>query len=323
MQIAWVLLAALVALGCCGAYLALARRWQILDLPNERSAHTQPTPRGGGIGLFIGLVVSMAAMSLQGQAWPWPVWQLLMAASVLVVVGAIEDRKGLPVGIRFCLYTLISLTVSYLLLGSASIWLLLPAALYLLWMMNLFNFMDGIDGIAVSETIFVCLAVAGLVAWQGGDATYALLCLLVAGAACGFLYWNWSPARLFMGDAGSISLGFLLAALSLLGQLSGALPLLCWLILMAVFIADASGTLLRRALAGERVTEALSSHLYQRLARHWRSHRLVVWLMLGYNLLWLLPLAMVALAWSQWQWPALAAAYLPLLLALIKAVKLP
>jgi Fuc2NAc and GlcNAc transferase len=175
----------------------------------------------------------------------------------------------------------------------------------------------------VSETIFVCLAVAGLVAWRGGDAYYALLCLLIAGAACGFLYWNWSPARLFMGDAGSISLGFLLAALSLQGQLGGAMPLVCWLILMAVFIADASGTLLRRALTGEAVTRAHSSHLYQRLARRWQSHSRVVWLMLVYNIIWLLPLTMVALAWNQWQWVALAAAYLPFLPALIKAVKLP
>jgi Fuc2NAc and GlcNAc transferase len=323
MQVFWVLLSALVALVCCGGYLALARRWQILDLPNERSAHTQPIPRGGGVGLFLGLVAGMAAASLQGQPWPWLIWQLLLAAAVLVVVGAIDDSKGLPVGIRFCFYTLVSLAVTGLILWPAPVWLMLAAALYLLWMMNLFNFMDGIDGIAVTQTVFVCLAVAALVTWRGGDATYSLLCLLIAGAACGFLYWNWSPARLFMGDAGSISLGFLLAALSLQGQVSGAMPLLCWLILMAVFIADASGTLLRRALTGEVVTRAHSSHLYQRLARHWQSHRLVVGLMLGYNLLWLLPLATVALVWSQWQWPALAAAYLPLFLALIKAVKLP
>jgi len=323
MQIAWVLLPMLAALVCCGVYLALARRWQILDLPNERSAHTQPTPHGGGVGLFLGLVVGMAAVSLLGQPWPWLIWQLLLAAAVLVIVGAIDDNRGLPVGVRFSLYTLVSLTVTGLLLWPARSWLLLPAAIYLLWMMNLFNFMDGIDGIAVSETIFVCLAVAALVTWRGGDASYALLCLLIAGAALGFLYWNWSPARLFLGDAGSISLGFLLAALSLQGQVSGVMPLVCWLILMAVFIADASGTLLRRALKGETVTQAHSSHLYQRLARRWQSHSRVVWLMLVYNIIWLLPLTMVALAWNQWQWVALIAAYLPLLLAQLKAGKIP
>lgn len=301
----------------------LARRWQIMDLPNARSAHTQATPRGGGVGLFVGLLLSVAAVSVLLQGWPPIIWQLLMVTALLVVVGIVDDVSGAAVSLRFLLYSLAACAGALLLLWPAPAWLLLPAAFYILWMMNLFNFMDGIDGIAAAETIFACVAIAGLTAWQDGDSPYLLFCLLLAGAAGGFLCWNWSPARLFMGDAGSISLGFLLAVLSILGELTGAVPLVCWLILLAVFIADASLTLLWRVATGEVITQAHSSHLYQRLARHWQSHRRVVLLMLVYNTLYLLPLAAIALVWSQWQWAALAAAYLPLLLAVIKAVKLP
>jgi Fuc2NAc and GlcNAc transferase len=189
--------------------------------------------------------------------------------------------------------------------------------------LNLFNFMDGIDGIAASEAAFAAASAALLAMWLGSAGAYPLFCLLLAAACIAFLHWNWAPARLFMGDAGSIPLGFLLACLSLQGQLSGALPLVSWLILLAVFIADATYTLCWRALQKERLTEAHARHLYQRLARHWRSHSRVVWAMLAYNLLWLLPLAAAAAVLRDYGWLWLAAAYLPLLLILLKAGKLP
>ena len=126
-----------------------------------------------------------------------------------------------------------------------------------------------------------------------------------------------------MGDAGSIPLGFLLAALSLEGEANGALPLVCWLILLAVFTADATYTLLWRALKGERLTQAHSRHCYQRLARYWGSHSPVVVAMSLYNLLWLLPLAATTLLWPQARWACLVLAYLPLLVVRIKADKLP
>jgi Fuc2NAc and GlcNAc transferase len=314
----------LTSLLFCGFYLRLAHRWQMLDMPNHRSAHVAPTPRGGGIGIFLGLFFAMGILQLAGESWsqPWTFWSLL--AALLVLAGVVDDRFGLPVVLRLAVYALA---------GAAALWVLLPAAstpwiwilslLYILWITNLFNFMDGIDGIAAAEACFVFAAAAGLALWQGTQGAYPLFCLLLAAACLAFLHWNWSPARLFMGDAGSIPLGFLLALLSVQGELRGALSLVAWLVLLAAFIADATFTLVWRALHREKITQAHSRHLYQRLARHWTSHGKVVLAMLGYNLLWLLPLAAASVALPGLWWLWLALAYLPLLPILLKAGKLP
>ncbi len=309
---------ALAALVCCGVYRQLALRWQLFDVPNARSSHTEPTPSGGGIGIYLAMLVGAIAMG-----WADTSRYLMIVAGVLVVAGALDDRYGLSIGLRLPLYALVCALSIWLLWWPLPLWLFIGATLYALWILNLFNFMDGIDGIAASEALFATAAAGVLALYNGADWHYAQFCLLLAAACAGFLYWNWSPARLFMGDAGSITIGFLLAMLSLLGQASGALPLLCWLILLAVFIADATVTLLWRGVTDQAVTQAHCMHLHQRLARHWSSHSRVVLLMQAYNLLWLLPLALLALLWPAAAWAALVAAYAPLLLALRKAVKLP
>ena len=238
--------------------------------------------------------------------------------------GVLDDRYGLSVKLRLPLYALACLLATWLLVdGALPLWLTVAAAIYALWLLNLFNFMDGIDGIAAAEAGFVFLAAALLALWRGAEGIFPLLCLLLATACVAFLHWNWSPARLFMGDVGSIPLGFLLAVFSLQGELSGQLPLVSWLILLAVFIGDATYTLAWRALNGEQVTAAHSRHGYQRLARHWGSHGKVVMLMILYNTLWLLPLAVAALHFPQWAWACVLGAYLPLLTLRLKADKLP
>jgi Fuc2NAc and GlcNAc transferase len=313
----------LAAVFGCGIYLKLARRWRLLDLPNERSAHAVPVPRGGGIGIFAGLYAGLLLLAAFGESLPPPYPGLLALATLLLAAGALDDRFGLPVRWRLPLYAMACAAAVWLLWGQQAPWLQLLAAVYALWILNLFNFMDGIDGIAASEAGFVFAAAALLSLWQGGEGAYPLLCLLLAAACLAFLHWNWSPARLFMGDAGSIPLGFLLAALSLEGEASGDLPLVCWLILLAVFIADATYTLLWRAVNGEKLATAHSRHCYQRLARHWRSHSRVVGAVTLYNLLWLMPCAAAALHWPQHSGWWLVLAYLPLLPFRVKADKLP
>ncbi len=313
----------LLSLLGCGLYLRLAHRWQMLDVPNHRSAHQHPTPRGGGIGILLGLFAAMAVAPLAGVAWPPPYPLLALLAAGLALAGIVDDRLGLPVLLRFLLYALACGAAAWLLLAGQAWWVLTLAGFYALWLVNLFNFMDGIDGIAAAEAGFALLAAAFLSLWLGEGGAYPLFCLLLAAATLAFLHWNWAPARLFMGDAGSIPLGFLLAALSIQAFADDLLPWACWPILLAAFIGDATYTLGWRLVQGEKITEAHSRHLYQRLARHWGSHSRVVLAMLAYNLLWLAPLAALVALQPAYTPLWLALAYLPQLPVLLKAGKLP
>jgi len=194
------------------------------------------------------------------------------------------------------------------------------ATVYLVWLTNLYNFMDGIDGIAVVEAIAVMVSVAAIALLNTG--AVATPAWIVLSAAClGFLSWNWSPARLFMGDVGSTFLGFMLGGWSLV---SPSVPLVCWLILLAVFIGDASVTLLLRLLRREKVFQAHRSHLYQRLAVRWASHRKVCQLMLLVNVCWLFPLAYAASRCAEryvFTVILLAVAYLPIVVVVYTMAK--
>ena len=236
-------IAFVVALVGCGLYLRLARRWQLLDVPNHRSAHSSPVPRGGGVGIFLGLFAAVGLTQMFDAAWPAPYLELTGLAALLMLAGILDDRFSLPVALRFIAYALVAAAGLWLVLGVAPGWLYAVAWLYTLWVLNLFNFMDGIDGIAASEAAFVFGASAVLALWSGAGGAWPLYCLLLAAGCLAFLHWNWAPARIFMGDAGSIPLGFLLALLSLQGEVGGELPLVASLVLLAVFVADASYTL--------------------------------------------------------------------------------
>ena len=306
----------LLSLVFCGAYLKVARRLQILDRPNERSSHSQPTPHGGGVPLLLALGLGVA---MAGVAWPGQYLLLMALAFGLAVLGVLDDFRGLSVRLRFSLYCF-SCVLAVLVIQAplvdpdvAGLALALVSVFALLWMLNLYNFMDGIDGYAATQCIVAC-ASAALLAWgQGAAGHYLLFCLLLAAAQVGFLFWNWPTARLFMGDAGSIPTGFLLGALALLGQAQGYLPLTCWLILLAVFITDASVTLLWRMLTGQPFTQAHRLHAYQRLSRHLGGHLPVVLLLLALNGLWLFPLAWASAIFPKFSILLVILAYLPLL----------
>lgn len=324
-----ILVAPLAAVLLCGLWLRLARRGALLDHPGHRSSHTRATPSGGGVGIILALVLSVAVAGGGGVTWSAPYWWLLILSPVLMLVGLADDRFNLPARLRLGIYAaccaalLWGLGPDLIAFAPIPGWLMWPALLAgLLWLLNLYNFMDGMDGLASLQ----CLLAAGsaaLLAFFGGDPVFALFCALLAGCQLGFLAWNWPPARLFMGDAGSIPLGFLLGGLAVYGAGSGALPLGCWLVLLAGFISDASCTLLARWWRGERLLEAHNEHAYQRLGRHWGSHRAVDFLLIALNAAWLFPLA-----WTIWRWPEfqlflVILAYLPLLLGMVKLRALP
>lgn len=299
----WLLaLAALAAALVTGALRRYALAHRVLDTPNARSSHAAPTPRGGGLAIVLSYSACLIWLTTVGVVpYAWSV-SLLGAGAIVACVGFIDDHGHVAARWRLMAHFCAAVwALSWLgtlprleLFGSTAA--LTPiasglAALYLVWMLNLYNFMDGIDGIASVEAICVCL---------GGAALYlladrpmlALLPLSLAAATAGFLYWNLPPARIFMGDSGSGFLGIALGTMSLhAGQV--APPLFwSWLILLGVFVVDATFTLLRRLLRGERIYEAHRSHAYQYAARRFGRH-LPVTLAVGMlNLCWLMPIAL-------------------------------
>jgi len=315
-------LAFLSSIAFCWLYLSYARRKHWLDSPNERSSHTDSTPHGGGLAIFLAFGLSLVLHAMWAPTFDASLVPLVLAALLLVIIGWIDDLKALSVVLRFILYSVLCVAVvAWIIAGVepiSKIWMLPCAAVFLLWFMNLYNFMDGIDGLAATQCFLASACVALLVFVKAGSGTYVVICLLLAVSHLGFLLFNWPPARLFMGDAGSVPTGFLLGALAMYGQVHDVLPLACWLILLAAFITDASWTLLARLFTGQPVTQPHRLHFYQRLSRHWGSHVSVDMLLLALNAFWLFPLAWAVSVWPQHQFILVILAYIPLLLSMAK-----
>jgi Fuc2NAc and GlcNAc transferase len=228
---------------------------------------------------------------------------LLGGGLAVAIVGYVDDRRSLPVAVRMLVHLGSAAWAVYALgglpalrWGTSTLHLGLSgdvlAVFGIVWMLNLFNFMDGIDGLAASEAVFVALAGTALAGFLPSFG--AAIALLVAAANLGFLCWNWPPAKIFMGDVGSGYLGYVLAVLALSAARENSVMLYVWLILGGVFLVDATVTLARRAARGERVYEAHRSHAYQWLSRHWKSHKSVTIAVAAVNLFWLLPCAWFA-----------------------------
>lgn len=239
-----------------------ARRLAV-DVPNERSLHSAPTPRVGGV---VALPLALGAM-----LWLAPALRgLAVIALLLVAVSWFDDRRGLPVRMRLAAQLLAAgLAVAEMDAGALPLWTFAVAALGLVWLTNLYNFMDGANGLAGGMAVFG-FGAYGLAA--GGEPEVALASFSLAGAAAGFLLFNVRPARLFLGDAGSIPLGFLAGAIGLYGVLRGLWPVWFPLLVFSPFIADATVTLARRLLRGEKVWQAHREHAYQKLVRLGWSH---------------------------------------------------
>lgn len=321
--------AAVVAFAVTALMRRNARRLGTIQAPNERSSHTTPTPSGGGIGIVAGGTVATAALIAPAA---WPLGAGAIAALGVAAIGFVDDRTPLPARVRLTAQLLlVALTIALTvpLDGLASkVGLPLPALLVAaialvvaVYWINLFNFMDGIDGIAGSQAIFMCCAAALVMVLGAPDAAGTLpfwMLLTVAAATAGFLILNWPPARIFMGDAGSTYLGFMIVLLGLVTIANGTVSLAQWSILAAAFVTDATVTLARRLAQRERVFEAHRRHAYQHLSRRWKSHRRVTASFIAVNLVWLLPLSWVS-AMPGWTWPALALAYLPLIAVAVLA----
>lgn len=235
-----------------------------LDFPNDRSLHSRPMPRFGGIGIVAGI---LTAVLLLRQ------WQLAAVVLLLAVVSWIDDRGHVPIPVRLSMQFVAAIIwVAFQLPDN---WVLCAVAVFaLVWMTNLYNFMDGSDGLAGGMAL-IGFITYGLAAWLAGNIVLALLAFSIAASAAGFLFFNFPPARMFMGDVGSVPLGFLAGAVGLLGWRQGAWSLALPLIVFLPFIIDATATLLARVLRRERFWQAHHDHYYQRLVRlGWSQRRL-------------------------------------------------
>jgi Fuc2NAc and GlcNAc transferase len=302
-----------LAAALVGGYRHLALRHGWLDTPNDRSLHRHTVPRGAGI--VVVALVAVAAAPPRGL--PIGIFFSFLPGLGIAAVGWWDDLRGVPARLRFLLYGICSALALVALqvfpLQSPAGWCALAAAaLAFLWLINLYNFMDGINGLAAFEAIFLLAAGLALSPYS----PYALLFEPLASSAmailAGFLCWNFPRARVFMGDVGSVFLGFLLGLFALWSQGMGGPGIATWCILGAVFIADTSYTLLVRIATGQRWYEGHRTHAYQKLSLRWNSHVKTVAAIMGVNLAWLLPLAW-ALESGLLSAPfALLLAYLPL-----------
>ncbi|HVV68965.1 MAG TPA: glycosyltransferase family 4 protein [Gammaproteobacteria bacterium] len=273
-------------------HLAVRKKW--LDVPNQRSSHTRIVPRGGGL-VFISLWLLAAVIASFFQLWTVRQFLAVIPSAIIIAVTAFyDDRHSLSAKYRSCAYVAAA-CISVGALGgfdhliiakNLSIplgWLgSIIAILIIAWSINLFNFMDGIDSIAGVEALFI-LGVGGFFLQQSGGQSMAFLSWMLAATIAGFLVLNKSPAKVFMGDVGSASLGFIILVIALLADKYYGIPLLLWLILYGVFLFDATITLVRRILAKEVWYHAHRLHAYQRLHQLGWSHGQVVWAVIGVN----------------------------------------
>ena len=280
-----------------GGVLRLALEHGVLDVPNERSSHRVPTPRGGGAAIVVTSTGAFCALAIFGVLDSWLLAALLGGLAV-AWVGFVDDRHPVRPTIRLAVHFGAAAWALWCLgglppvrFGGEVVSLGWPGevlgALIIVWALNLFNFMDGIDGLATSEAIFIAWGAALLVP----GVTVSAVAVVFGAACCGFLLWNRPPARIFMGDVGSGFLGYVLGVLIIAATRADSSAPWNWLILSGVFFVDATVTLVLRAARGERVFDAHRSHAYQRLSRRWGSHGRVTFAVTLLNLGWLLPLA--------------------------------
>lgn len=270
-----------------------------LDQPNQRSLHVKAIPRTGGLAIMAGVLLAFAVSSV---SWIW-----IAAVCCLIAVSLMDDIRGLPARYRLLAHLVVSGGFVDLMIPGLSWFIVVPLVLALGWMSNLYNFMDGSDGLAGGMTVsgFGFYAVA---AYLTNDMQLALMAACIAAASLAFLCFNFHPARIFMGDAGSIPLGFMAGALGIYGHMRGLWPLWFPIALFAPFIVDASVTLCKRLLRGEKVWQAHRSHYYQRLVQMGAGHRntalaeYLLMLLIGLSSVWLLrqPVIMVLAAGLIW-----------------------
>ncbi|NOT13886.1 MAG: glycosyltransferase family 4 protein [Methylococcaceae bacterium] len=304
MSVAWIgVMAGLLTWFFTGVLRRYAIAKSLIDIPNARSSHTVATPRGGGVAMVVVFLVSQLLLFRAGLLSASVLLALTGSGVVIAITGFLDDHQHIAARWRLLIHFGASAWGLYWLGGLPSLsffgwdinlgWLGHGLGLfYLVWLLNLYNFMDGIDGIASIEAVTVCLGGA-LLTMQGYELSgqgweLVLLAIIVSG----FLIWNFPPAKIFMGDAGSGFLGMVLGLFSIQAGWMASQLFWSWLILLGVFIVDATVTLFRRLLCHEKLHEAHCSHAYQNASRIYLAHKPVSLAVAAINLCWLIPIAL-------------------------------
>ncbi|GJB81360.1 MraY family glycosyltransferase [Pseudomonas shirazica] len=311
-----------------GAVRRLAIQKSVLDIPNERSSHSVPTPRGGGVAIVVAFIVAVLLLFGLGEIDLAATTALVLGGAGVAILGFYDDLGHIPARWRLLGHFLAGAWIVFSLGGLAPITLWgaaidlgfigsVLAVVFVVWMLNLYNFMDGIDGLASSEAVFVGLA-GGLIYFLSGHTGLGGLSFALAASAAGFLLWNFPPAKIFMGDAGSGFLGVAMGALTLIAGWVSPEFFWSWIILLGFFVVDATVTLLRRLMRGEKVYEAHRSHAYQFASRQFASHKKVTLAAWGLNLFWLFPVALLVAFGGLNGLLGVCLAYLPLVVLALK-----
>lgn len=305
-----------------------ALKKNIIDNPNERSSHSVPTPRGGGVAVVCSYLLALAVLIYSQQLTVHIGLTLMVAGFIIALLGFLDDHGHINSMLRLAIHFLVAIGAVISLGGFAEVTIFngvqlgfianIVAVLFLVWLLNLYNFMDGINGIASVEAITTTASMAMLYYLLNTSLNSDLLWLL---AACvfGFLLWNFPKAKIFMGDACSGFLGLTLGILALIA-LKENLALFCaWIVCLGVFVVDATYTLIKRVVNGYKMYDAHRSHSYQILSRKCNSHTPVTLVVVAINLLWLFPIAYLIVI-QQWTYPEVGVliAYLPLIFIAVR-----
>ena len=276
---------------------------QLLDIPNDRSLHTVPTPRGGGSAIVLVFFAAVAALTATDYVETKNSIILIGCGALVALTGFLDDRQLLSHARSRLALHFVAAVIAVSVFGglpmlpvfgtdvSLGVFGGILATTYLVWLLNLFNFMDGIDGISGAEVVSVCGAAAFLIHRTTHDYNIASLPLALAAATLGFLVFNWPPAKIFMGDVGSGFVGFIIGIFSLITADSAGLLGWVWVILLGVFIVDATVTLIGRLFRKQKPHVAHRSHAFQHLALRFGSHKRVTIGVVAINLFWLFPIA--------------------------------
>ena len=298
------LIAFVLSFTLTGFFSRYAVNFNLLDVPNARSSHVIPTPRGGGV-VFACIFLIMTCLFVQPLTeMKTKLIGFVCAASLIASIGFLDDIRDLSTKIRFliqCIAVLILMlctnSYGYLDIGLTNyipIWILAPISLIgFVWLVNLYNFMDGIDGFAASQGITTCGTLLALLLLFHPDEYLLILSGLMIACLSGFIVWNWSPAKIFMGDVGSGFLGLFFAYMILASPFS----LWTWMVLLSGFWVDATATLIRRVASGQHWTTPHKTHAYQQLTKRWGRHNKVTLSLIVLNVFWNCPLAFATVRW--------------------------